>query len=793
MAQQETEPKVHSCGGIPSSGIPEEEVRGQLRRILGSTLFLRSERLSRFLSFVVEETLQGRQSELKEYQVGVQVCGRNKSYDPRTDPVVRVEARRLRSTLDTYYVEDGLEDAVLISLPKGGYVPCFAPRPQTASAERDIPPPRPHRKWALAVAGTAVVALTASGTGLFWYRHNRPRLLETDTVVLADYVNTTGDPVFDGALRHGLAAQLEQSPYLNLLSEAQAAQTLALMGQSKQARLTPELAHQVCERTGGTATIEGSISTLGRQYVLGLKAVNCHTGDLLAEEQTLAGNKEQVLTAMASGAAKLRRKLGESLASVQKNDAPPESVTTPSLEALQAYSLGFNVHVVSLDEAQAAALFQRAVVLDPHFAMAYARLAVCYANLGESNRTIEAMRKAYELRDRVSEHEKLFILSLYHQFVTGDLEEARRTYELRAQLYPHDDIPIGNLGNVYFSLGRYDQALAATREALRRNPGSRIWNGNLVSIYVALQQLTQAKSAADDARARQLDSPWLHLWLYLTAYQQGDASGMEREASQLKDVPSYGNTLLYYRAQAAARAGRMEESRSLSQQAAELAQHEGQPDSAALYTAEAALNEAWAGNAAPARRLAAKALQISHGRDEEVVAAVALALAGDPAQAQRLAGDLARRFPEDTIVRFHSLPTIHAALALRGNAATAVSGKVLETLAAARPYEFGSQAMSRVAFLTAYPVYFRGEAYLAAHQGGLAAKEFQKLLDRPQLTLTDPVGAMATLGLARAFALSGDKAKSRAAYESFFAQWKDAPSGTPLLRQATGEYSRLRQ
>ena len=472
MTSQENGRDVSLASAEPECyGVSAEEVRTELQRIQGS---------------------------LKEYQVGVVVCGRSESYDTRTDPVVRVEARRLRSALDTYYANEGREDAVIIGLPKGGYVPCF-------SVRQALPKPpatgiQARRKWQIIAAVAAISIMLAAS--LFYSRHHaKPLLTDKDTVVLADFVNSTGDTVFDDTLRHGLSAQLEQSPFLNLLSDTRVAQTLALMGQTKDARITGELARQICERTGSTATIEGSISRLGGEYVLSLKAVNCHDGDLLAEEQLAANGKEQVLTVLGTAATKLREKLGESLASVQKFDAPPENVTTPSLEALQAYSFGFKVHVINLDEAGAAALFQRAVTLDPHFAMAYARLATCYVNLGESSRATESMIKAYELRNGVSEHERLFILSLYHEFVTGDLEEARKTYELRAQIYPHDDIPIGNLGNLYFSLGKYDKALAVTEEALRRNPGSRIWYGNFrMPLESRTTRLSHRRTCASSCR-----------------------------------------------------------------------------------------------------------------------------------------------------------------------------------------------------------------------------------------------------------------------------------------------------
>jgi len=759
-----------------------EEVSQALQRILASDPFQRSERLTHFLTYVVEKTLQGQSSDLKEYCIGVEVCGRKDSYDSRTDPVVRVEARRLRSAIDLYYANEGKDDAVQIKLPKGGYVPCFSfrkaadPPIEEAAPPALTPPSAIVGRWRrpLATLGTLLVA----GVLVFFWNHaHRDLSANTSTLVLADFTNTTGDVIFDHALRQGLAAQLEQSPYLSLLSDAQVAQTLALMGKDKDTRLTVDLAREVCERTGKAVVVDGSIASLGSQYVLGLRAINCHTGEILVMEQAQANGKEHVLDAMAKSAAALRHKLGESLASVQKYDAPPENVTTPSLEALQAYGLGFQIHVVKLDEAGAADLFQRAIALDPAFAMAYARLAVCDINLGELGQAAENLRKAYELRDRVSEHEKLFILSLYHEFVTGDLEEARKTYELRSQIYAHDDIPVGNAGNVYFQLGRYDQALESTQEALRRNPGSRIWNGNLVSALMALNRLPEAKAAAESARARQLDSPWLHVCLYLIAYEQADSQGMAREAAQLKSASEFEDIMLYYQAQAAAREGRLNESRSLSDQAVAMTLQARQPDSASLYLAQEAMNDAWAGNRKEARHEAQRALQLSSGREGEALAAMALAVAGDSPEARRLANDLANRFPENTMVRDQYVPTIRAAAALHSGAPVKKTDTILGELAPTVPTEFGSHAMDRVAFMTCYSIYFRGEAYLAARQGAKAAAEFQKILDHPQLTLTDPVSARAMLGLARAYELSGDHARSLASYKDFKNLWKNADSG----------------
>jgi eukaryotic-like serine/threonine-protein kinase len=758
-----------------------DEISEALRRILASDPFLRSERLTHFLTYIVGKTLQGQSEYLKEYHIGIEVCGRRESYDTRTDPVVRVEARRLRAALSLYYANDGKADTVQISLPKGGYVPCFS-----SLKAIDPPPVELITKtspvlslfgkygWVLLSIGTLLVL----GAGYFsWIRWHRPNAENTSTLVLADFTNTTGDVIFDHALRQGLAAQLEQSPYLSLLSDAQVAQTLVLMGKEKDTRLTEDLAREVCERTGKGVVIDGSIAPLGSQYVLDLRAINCHTGEILDTEQAQADGKEHVLDAMAKNATKLRRHLGESLASVKKYDAPPESVTTASLEALQAYSLGFQVHVINLDEAGAADMFQRAIALDPKFAMAYARLAVCDINMGELGQAATNLRNAYDLRKQVSPHEEMFILSLYHQFVTGNLYEARKTYELRSQIYAHDDIPIGNAGNVYFLLGQYDHALEATQEALRRNPGSRIWNGNLVSSYLALKKLPEAKAAARSASARQLDSPWLHVCLYLIAHVEGDTREMARQSTLLKGMSEFEDILLDYQAQAAAREGKLNEARSISARAVAMAMDAKQPDSASLYLAQAAMNDAWAGNRRQARQQAQKALQISSGSEGEAIAAVALAVAGDSAEALRLANDLSRRFPENTMVRDQYVPSIRAAAVLHSGAPVDNPRAIIDGLTSAQPSEFGSHSMERVAYLTGYPIYFRGEAYLAARQGAQAAAEFQKILDHPQLTLTDPVSAMATLGLARAYELSGDRAKSGAAYKNFQNLQKNSDTG----------------
>jgi tetratricopeptide (TPR) repeat protein len=602
--------------------------------------------------------------------------------------------------------------------------------------------------WKVLVPAAVVLVAAAVGGGLYFRSRQTNRLTEKDRIVLAEFTNTTGDPVFDGTLRQGLSAQLEQSPFLSLLSDQRVAQTLALMAQPKDARLTRELAHEVCQRTASAATIEGSISSLGSQYVVGLKAVNCRSGDVLANEQATASGKEQVLKALGEAATKMREKLGESLASVQKYDALAENVTTPSLEALQAYSLGYQAYERG-DYAAAIPLFQRATSLDPNFAMAYALLGVNYANLGENTRAAENTRKAYELRERVSEREKLYIASHYEDLVTGNLEAARRAYELWAQTYPRDDTPPRLLGIIYSTLGDYDKALAQGQEAVKLDPGSGNAYADLVSAYVLVNRLDEARATAQEAQAHNLDDPAIHFNLYIIDFLQHDTAGMEREAAGLMGKPGFEDEILGVESDTAAYGGQFAKARELTRRAVESAQRADKKETAARYAAEAAVREALVGNMSQAKQQAQVALALSTGTYVEAMSAIALGLTGDAPQATRLAADLAKRFPEDTIVQFEYLPMIHAAAALQSGSAN----KALEALVPAAPYELGLSGFNL------YPVYLRGEAYLAAHQGSAASAEFQKILGHACVVWNETIGALAHLGLARTYAIQGDTTK----------------------------------
>jgi eukaryotic-like serine/threonine-protein kinase len=634
------------------------------------------------------------------------------------------------------------------------------------------------RRWLPWIAAAALLLVAAAGAASFFLHRHAPILTEKDTIVLADFTNTTGDPVFDGALRQGLSAQLEQSPFLSLISDQRIAQTLALMAQPKDSRLTPELTREVCQRTASAATIEGFIASLGSQYVLGLNAVNCHSGDVLAQEQVTANAKEQVLKALGDAATKLREKLGESLASVNRYDAPLPNVTTPSLEALQAYSLGFRATEAN-DDPRAIPLYQRALSLDPNFAFAYVMLGTAYSNLGENARAAESIRKAYELRVRTSELEKLYISAAYEDLVTGNLEAARTAFELRARTYPSVIVP----GTIYFELGAHEKGLPAAQESVRLDPGSGVAYGNLVFAYLSLNRLDEAKAVGQEAQARNVDAPNIHINLYMVNFIQHNTAGMEREASRQTAIPGLEGGVLYRESNTAAFGGELAKARELTRRATDSAQRASRKEAAAGYRAEGAVYEALVGNLDLAKQDAQAALALANGRDDEGISAIALGLAGDSVQAARLASDLAKRFPQDTIVQSQYLPMIHAVIALRSGDA----GKAVEALAAAAPYELG-----RGTNLLLYPVYLRGEAYLAAQQGEAAVVEFQKVLDHPGVVVNEPIGALAHLGLGRAHALAGNNAKAKTAYQDFFALWKNADPDIPILKQAKAEYAKLR-
>jgi serine/threonine protein kinase len=634
-------------------------------------------------------------------------------------------------------------------------------------------------RWAAAAGATIVVVALAVGGWLFFTRKAHA-LTAKDTIVLADFANTTGDQVFDGTLRQGLSVQLEQSPFLSIISDQQVQQTLQMMDQKPDAKLTPEIARELCQRTGSAAVLNGSIAQIGTEYLLTVKAVNCASGESLASTEAEASDKNRVLDALGKTASEIRNKLGESLSTVQKFDTPLEQATTPSLEALQAYSLGRKASA-GADWVGAVPFFQRAIRLDPNFAMAYARLGTVYANLGEYTLGAENTRKGYELRRRVSEPEKFYIESHYYQNATGDLEKARQIYQLWAETYPRDWQPWPPLFVIYGALGQYEKSLGAAREAFGLNSGSAMNSANVVASYLNLNRLDEARATAEAAQAKKLDSPGRHHHLYDLAFLRMDEAGMAQEVAWAAGKPGVENGFLAEEASTFAYSGQIAKAREFTRQAVVSAERAGEKEVAASYEADAALREALFGNAAEARQRSAAALGVSNGLSVQVEAALALALAGEAAWTQTLADDLDKRFPEDTIVQFNYLPMIHAQLALSRNDSSAA----VNALQAAAPYELGSAG-------GLYPVYVHGEAYLAAHQASEASAEFQKILDHRGIVLNEPIDALAHLQIGRAYTMQGDSARAKVAYQDFLTLWKDADPDIPILVAAKSEYAKLK-
>jgi tetratricopeptide (TPR) repeat protein/predicted Ser/Thr protein kinase len=632
--------------------------------------------------------------------------------------------------------------------------------------------------WKVVAPATLVVAALAAGG--YFYFHRTPKLTDKDTIVLADFDNKTGDAVFDGTLRQGLTVQLEQSPFLSLVPDQRVKETLRLMGQPAETKLTPEISREVCQRTGSKAVIDGSIAQIGTLYLLTLKAVNCVSGESLASTEAQANDKNHVLDALGKTALEIRNKLGESLSTLQKFDTPLEQATTPSLEALQAYSLGWKKLAGDDDPASAIPMFQQAIRLDPKFAIAYNFLGVSYHNLGESRLASDNFRKAYELRERASEREKLYIEATYHALATRDLEKAERAYEVVVQIYPRYWAPRNDLGLAYSLLGQHDRALAEYRESLRLGV-SGVSYSNLVWAYLNLNRLEEARDTAKEAQAKKIDSPDLHSLLYGLAFLQNDAEGMAQQVAWAMGKPGVEDGSLANEADTAAYSGRLREAREFTHRAVDSAKRAEEKEPAATYSAGSGLREALFGNAAEARQQVETALQLSTERDIKYPAALALAVAGDAVRAQALADDLGKRFPEDTLVRVAYLPTLHAQIALNRSD----SPKAIGVLQAAIPYELGLAA-------SLYPAYLRGKAYLAAHQGSEAAIEFQKILDHRGIVLNEPIGALARLQIARAYAMQGDTTKAKAAYQDFLTLWKDADPDIPILIAAKAEYAKLR-
>jgi len=612
------------------------------------------------------------------------------------------------------------------------------------------------------------------------------KLDEKDAVVLADFANSTGDPVFDNTLKQGLSISLRQSPFLNILSDSRVAATLTMMTRPPNTQLTNDVAREVCQRAHAKAYIGGSISALGKEYVVGLKAASCETGDVLAEEQATADRKEEVLSALGKTATKLREKLGESLASVTKYNQPLAEATTSSLEALQQYSEGGRA---AREEGDAAAIpyAKRAIELDPNFAIAYAGLGGDYSNLNQASLARENFQKAYELRDRVTQRERFLIEASYFSSVTGEINKAIQTYTEWARTYSADYGPHAQLGDSYNFLGQYEKAAEETNASLRLEPDDAIAYGNLADDYLALDRIKDAKATLDEAGKRNLDSEFLHLNRYHLAFLENDLPAMQEQSLWARGKPSAEDGQLSDDSDTEAYYGRLRKARELTRQAVESAKRNAGTDTAALWQVNEALREAEFGNTALARKAVADTMALSSKPDVELLAALALARSGDTVQSSALADKVAAEFDRDTMIQAYWLPTIRAAIAIdRGDAQ-----KAIELLSTASDYELG-EPVQWPSHGTLYPVYVRGDAYLRAGDGVRAVTEFQKMIDHRGIVANLPLGALAHLQLGRAYKLAGNAGKAREAYAAFLVVWLQADSDIPILKQAKAEYAKLK-
>ncbi len=630
--------------------------------------------------------------------------------------------------------------------------------------------------------GVLVAVVAAVGAGVYYILSRPKPLTERDTILLADFVNTTGDAVFDGTLKQALTVQLGQSPYLNIFPEERVRQALRFMGRSPDERLTRDVAREICQREGITAMLTGTISSMGSQYVIILQAVNAQTGDALASAQAQAVDKEQVLKALGGAASTLRSKLGESLSSIQRFDKPLEQATTSSLEALKAFSLGQMRHI-QLEDEQATPLYKRAIELDPNFALAQATLGVVYSNLGERDLSAEHLKRAFEFRDRISERERLYISAHYYSTVTGETDKSIETYELWKQTYPRDTTPYKNLGDYYLLMGRRNQALANSQEVLRLNPKDPLGHQNLAFSYLRLGRFDEVKAVAEQAQAQQLDPAGIHMALYEVAHVEGDAISKQRQLDWAKSRQDE-SWFAILAAEAAASTGMLREARELYQRSTELTRREKFPEPAAKSLIVRALMEAEFDNAKEGRAATAQALSLARTRDTLTGAMITLARAGDNGQAQEIIEELSRQYPTDTLITNLWIPLARAFLAMNSNEPS----KAVEMLRSAIPYELGSPPGG-----SGYTVnYARGRAYLLAKDGARAAPEFQKILDNQGVFPVSARYTLAHLGLARAAALAGDTAKARKSYQDFLALWKDADPGIAIHQQAKAEYAKIR-
>jgi eukaryotic-like serine/threonine-protein kinase len=637
-----------------------------------------------------------------------------------------------------------------------------------------------------AVAVTLAVSVSILGGTWYWRSHRAPKLTEQDTIVVADFENRTGDPVFDDTLKDALAVDLVQSPYLNVIPDQKISEALKLMGRDPGQRITGEVARDLCQRVSGNALLQGSIANLGKQYVVVLTVTNCATGDALASEEVRAESKEKILPAVDKAASRMRGSLGESAGSIEKYDTPVEQATTPSLAALQAYSAGAKVWGIKGNQA-AIPFYKRALELDPNFAMAYARLGQDYANLGVGDLAAENVTKAFNLRDRLSERERFYIDSRYYWVVTGQDEKAVRVLEEWRQVYPREAIPARILASSYKVLGRNGEALREARESVRLEPGTDSNYFYLVLDALTLNRLDEAQAMLKEWQAHSPDSEMQVMDLYYLAFLQSNPAGMQKQSARGMgaDWESY---LLAAQSDTEAYYGRLREARELTHRAmgSAVGDKKSAAGRAAYLEIYEAVEEMILGYPEQAKRDVTASLNLSGSKDGGGGHALVLALSGDTTRAESIAAEMAKRDPLDTMVNMYWVPTIRAAIQLsRHNPERAV-----QELEVTSRFELGN-TLTGDGPAPLFPVYLRGQAFLALHQGREAAAEFQKYVDHPGVVMNYPLGALARVGLARAYAMEGDTVKARAAYQDFFSLWNDADPDIPILKQAKAEYTKL--
>jgi serine/threonine protein kinase/tetratricopeptide (TPR) repeat protein len=717
---------------------------------------------------------------------------RNLRYQVAAD--MRADLQRLKRDTDSSRPGIAAAEAPASTVSSGGAVvgvptpvssaAIRAPSPGTASqtppsvSALRVPVPG-ARLWRLAAGAAVLIAVAVAGT--WFYRHRAQALTEKDSVLLADFVNTTGDAVFDGTLKQALAVQLEQSPYLNVLPESRIREALRFMGRPADERVTGDVAREICLRDGIKAMLTGSISSLGSHYVIDLNAINAQTGDSLARAQVEAESKEQVLKSLDQAASNLRGKLGESVASLQKFSAPLERATTSSLEALKEFSLGQAAHQKQDDEAAIPHL-KRAVELDPNFAMAYATLGVAYGNLTQQSLASGNLKKAFDLKERASEREKFYISAHHYDEDTREVDKAIEVYEQWKKTYPRDTVPWDNLSLRYEGTGQHEKALANASEAGRLDPRDSYAYQNLAEDYERLNRYEEAKAVVEKAIAQGMNVDSSRFTLYEIAFIQHDESGMQRQVDALRGKP-YEAIILLFKGQAECSLGKLQDCRQTFTQAVNLAQTHGMKEFAGVLRGIEATCDADLGKIAVAGSEVSEALTASNNKVTRDIAAGVLARIGDISRAQKLVQGLAKEFPTDTILNRVDIPATQALVELQRNSPQ----KAIALMESARPYELGAGPDAA----SYWPIYIRGEAFLKAHDGARATAEYQRILDHQGVDPTNPLYVLARLGLGRAYALQGDTQKAKTAYQDFFAAWKDADPAIPILKEAKAEYEKL--